>query len=98
MTSTCDAFGEQAAQGAQSNVYDALGRDVQLAVTGGATTTLSYEGTTGQLAGDGADNYSWTPDGILTGTAAAGSSGAGKLDLPTTTPTSPASSPLPARP
>ena len=81
VTSTSDAYGQQAAQGTQSDVYDATGRAVQLAVTGGATTTLSYEGTTGQLAGDGADTYSWTPDGTLTGTAAAGSSGAGKLDL-----------------
>src|SRR5262249_16159482 len=50
-------------------------------VTGGATTALSYEGTTGQLTADGSDTYTWTPDGSLIGTASSGSSGAGKLDL-----------------
>lgn len=82
-TSTSDAYGQQGAQGAQSNTYDALGRDVGTIVTGptGVTTALSYEGTTGQLTSDGAFNYTWTPDGTLIGTAGAGTSGSGVLDL-----------------
>jgi RHS repeat-associated protein len=78
-TSTSDAYGQQGAQGSQSNTYDALGRDVGLAVTNGATTALSYEGTTGQLTSDGAASYTWTPDGTLTGTA--NSPGTGVLDF-----------------
>ena len=81
VTSTSDAYGQQGAQGTQSDTYDALGRDTATTVTGGATTTLSYEGTTGQLAGDGASTYTWTPGGTLAGTAAAGSSGGGVLDF-----------------
>ncbi len=78
VTSTSDAYGQQGSQGSQSDVYDALGRDVQLAVTGGTTTTLSYEGTTGQLTSDGTSDYTWTPDGTLTGTESAGT---GVLDF-----------------
>ncbi|HEX5495264.1 MAG TPA: LamG-like jellyroll fold domain-containing protein [Mycobacteriales bacterium] len=81
VTSTSDAYGQQATQGSQSDVYDATGRDVQVAVTGGATTALSYQGTTGQLTSDGSTTYTWTPDGTLTGAAAVGSSGAGRLNL-----------------
>ena len=79
VTSTSDAYGQQGAQGTQSNTYDALGRDVGITVTSGATTTLSYEGTTGQLTSDGAASYTWTPDGTLTGTA--NSPGTGVLDF-----------------
>jgi RHS repeat-associated protein len=81
VTSTSDAYGQQGAQGSQSDSYDALGRDVGTTVTSGATTTLSYEGTTGQLTSDGTYDYTWTPGGTLTGTAVAGSSGSGVLDL-----------------
>jgi large repetitive protein len=81
VTSTSDTYGQQGAQGSQSDTYDALGRDTGTAVTGGATTTLSYEGTTGQLTSDGAYTYTWTPDGTLAGTALAGSPGSGVLDL-----------------
>ncbi len=83
VTSTSDAYGQQGAQGSQSSTYDALGRDTGLTVTSGTTTTataLSYEGTSGQLASDGAYDYTWTPDGTLTGTAAGGSGG-GVLDF-----------------
>ena len=80
VTSTSDAYGQQGAQGTQSDTYDALGRDTGTTVTGGAATALSYEGTTGQLTGDGASTYTWTPGGTLTGTAA-GSSGGGVLDF-----------------
>jgi RHS repeat-associated protein len=76
-TSTSDAYGQQGAQGSQSNVYDALGRDVKLTV-GATTTSLSYQGSTGQLTSDGTSSYTWTPDGTLTGTV---TSGTGKLDL-----------------
>ena len=79
VTSTSDAYGQQGAQGSQSSTYDALGRDVGVAVTSGATTTLSYEGTTGQLASDGAASYTWTPGGTLTGTA--NSPGTGALNF-----------------
>ncbi|MGH3252502.1 MAG: RHS repeat-associated core domain-containing protein, partial [Trebonia sp.] len=81
VTSTSDAYGQQGAQGTQASTYDALGRDVRLTVAGGAVTTLSYEGTGGQLASDGAYDYTWTPGGTLTGTAGAGSPGAGVLDF-----------------
>jgi len=79
-TSTSDAYGQQGAQGSQSDTYDALGRDVQL-TTAGATTNLSYQDTTGQLTSDGAADYTWTPDGTLTGTEIAGAPGTGVLDL-----------------
>ena len=75
--STSDAYGQQAAQGAQTNTYDATGRDVQL-VGGSTTTNLSYLGTGGQLVADGTATYTWTPSGTLTATAANGS---GTLDL-----------------
>ena len=78
VTSTSDAYGQQGAQGTQADTYDALGRDTGTTVTGGATTALSYEGTTGQLASDGVTGYTWTPGGTLTGT---GASGSGVLDF-----------------
>ena len=79
-TSTSDAYGQQGAQGSQYDTYDALGRDVQL-TSGNATTNLSYQDTTGQLTSDGVGEYTWTPDGTLIGTAAAGVPGSGVLDL-----------------
>ena len=79
-TSTSDAYGQQGAQGGQDNTYDALGRDVQLA-DGSVTTNLSYQSTTGQLASDGASDYTWTPQGTLIGTEAAGAAGTGVLDF-----------------
>ena len=79
-TSTSDAYGQQGAQGSQTDTYDALGRDVQLTV-GSATTNLSYQGNTGQLTSDGADDYTWNADGTLTGTETGSAQGAGVLDL-----------------
>ncbi|HUN30603.1 MAG TPA: LamG-like jellyroll fold domain-containing protein [Trebonia sp.] len=79
-TSTTDAYGQQGSQGTQSDTYDALGRDVQLA-SGSTTTSLSYLDTTGQLTSDGTTSYTFTPSGTLTGTAASGSPGSGTLDL-----------------
>jgi hypothetical protein len=79
VTSTSDAYGQQRTQGTQTDTYDGFGRDVGVTVAGGTATTLSYEGTTGQLTGDGA--YTWTPGGTPTGAASAGSSGSGVLDL-----------------
>jgi RHS repeat-associated protein len=81
VTSTSDAYGQQGAQGSQADVYDALGRDVGTAVTNGATTALSYEGISGQLASDGNSAYTWTPGGTLIGTETAGNPGAGVLDF-----------------
>jgi RHS repeat-associated protein len=78
--STSDAYGQQGAQGTQGNTYDALGRDTQL-TAGSVTTALAYEGTTGQLAGDGASSYTYTPGGTLTGTAPATVPGTGVLDF-----------------
>ena len=78
--STSDAYGQQGAQGTQASTYDALGRDTQLTARGG-TTALSYEGTSGQTASDGASAYTWTPGGTLTGTAPAAAPGTGVLDL-----------------
>ncbi len=78
--STSDAYGQQGTQGTQASTYDALGRDTAL-TNGAATTALAYEGTTGQLAGDGASAYTWTPAGTLTGTAPAAAPGTGVLDL-----------------
>jgi RHS repeat-associated protein len=81
VTSTSDAYGQQGAQGSQSDTYDALGRDTGTAVTRGATTALSYEGATGQLTSDVTYDYTWTPDGTLAGTETAGAPGSGVLDL-----------------
>ena len=53
VTGTSDAYGQQ---GTQTDTYDGLGRDVGVTVAGGTATTLSYEGTTGQLTGDGGTN------------------------------------------
>ena len=80
VTSTSDAYGQQGAQGVQSDTYDALGRDVQL-TTAGVTTNLSYQDNTGHLTSDGGGDYTWTPDGTLTGTETAGAPGTGVLDL-----------------
>ena len=80
VASTSDAYGQQGTQGSQANTYDARGRDVQL-TNASATTNLSYQGTTGQLAGDGTGDYTWTPDGILTGTETTTALGAGVLNF-----------------
>ncbi len=79
VASTSDAYGQQGTQGTQSDTYDALGRDVQL-TSGSTTTSLSYQGNSGQLASDGGSHYTWTPGGTLTGTATA-AGGTGVLDL-----------------
>ena len=80
VASTSDAYGQQGAQGIQADTYDALGRDVQL-TDGSVTTNLSYQGSTGQLTADGTSDYTWTPDGTLTGTETAAAAGSGVLDL-----------------
>ncbi|HET6503257.1 MAG TPA: LamG-like jellyroll fold domain-containing protein [Amycolatopsis sp.] len=77
VASANDAYGQQAVSGSQSSTYDAAGRVVGVAA-GGTATVLSYEGVTGQLAGDGTATYSWSPDGTLVGTAG---TGGGKLDF-----------------
>jgi RHS repeat-associated protein len=67
-----DAYGDLASvPGGVSYGYDGLGRPVTRADSSG-TTSLSYLGTGGTVASDGADDYSYDPSGDLTGEGAAG--------------------------
>ncbi|HEY2448289.1 MAG TPA: LamG-like jellyroll fold domain-containing protein, partial [Mycobacterium sp.] len=78
---TADAYGQQVTEATQSYLYDALGRDLQVTSGSGGVTPLSYEGASDLLTSDGANTYTWTPDGTLTATGAVGGSASqGKLD------------------
>ena len=80
VASTSDAYGQQATQGTQSDTYDALGRDVQL-TSGSTTTACPTRAPAGSSPATGAADYTWTPDGTLTGTAPAASPAPASLDL-----------------
>jgi large repetitive protein len=76
VTTTNDAFGQAITQGNQSYAYDGVGRVVTDTTSGGGTRTLSYSGTTNEVAGDGTSTYSRGPGGGLVGVR---TGGAGKL-------------------
>ena len=69
-----DAFGQQITQGTQTYLTDALGRVITDTAAGGPTTTFSYSGTGNNLASDGTNTYTWTPDGSLVGINTVGGS------------------------
>jgi len=68
---TADAYGEFTDNGVQINTYDALGRTITDSGLGGSHS-LSYVGTSTQIASDGASTYSYTPSGSLTGVGVQG--------------------------
>jgi large repetitive protein len=74
VSTTNDAFAQTVTQGTQTYAYDALGRVVTDATSGGGTRTLTYTGTGNTLAGDGTSTYSRDPAGGLVGVKT-GSSG-----------------------
>jgi RHS repeat-associated protein len=64
---TSDAYGQTITAGTQTYAYDALGRMITDATSGGGTRTFSYTGTGNTLAGDGGSTYGRDPSGALVG-------------------------------
>lgn len=69
-TATSDAYGQAITQAGQTYTYDASGRLISSA--GKDAFTLSYAGTTSQIASDGTWNYTYDPGGTLTAVGVSG--------------------------
>ncbi|MFB9831444.1 LamG-like jellyroll fold domain-containing protein [Actinoallomurus acaciae] len=68
VSSTSDAYGQQVTQGTETYLNDATGRVLTATTNGsGVTATFSYSGVGNDLASDGANTYTHTPDGSLVG-------------------------------
>jgi RHS repeat-associated protein len=79
VSSTSDAYGQQVTQGTETYLNDAIGRVLTATTSGaGVTATFSYSGAGNDLASDGSNTYTRTPDGSLVGI---GTSGGGSAVL-----------------
>ncbi|HEV3380095.1 MAG TPA: LamG-like jellyroll fold domain-containing protein [Trebonia sp.] len=81
VSSTYDAYGDQITDGTQSYSYDAQGRMVSDSGGSGQTGyNFSYVGSTGTIASDGVNTYTWDPSGTsLVGIGVSGDQTAGVL-------------------
>ncbi|HSR84734.1 MAG TPA: RHS repeat-associated core domain-containing protein [Streptosporangiaceae bacterium] len=69
-STTSDAYGQAITQAGQTYAYDANGR--LTAASGKDAFTLTYAGTTSQIASDGTWNYAYDPGGTLASTRVSG--------------------------
>jgi RHS repeat-associated protein len=74
---TFDAYGDQASAGSRTYSYDALGRLVTDVPSSGGGYAFSYVGSTGTIASDGADDYTWDPSGSVLAASGTGGGGTG---------------------
>ena len=75
LATTFDAYGDQATAGTRTYGYDALAGSPPDAPSSGGGYSFSYVGSTGTIASDGADDYTWDPSGSVL--AASGAAGGG---------------------
>lgn len=83
VTSSFDAFGDQVTQGPETHVTDGLGRLTSATDSAaGPAYNFSYDGTSGTIASDGVNTYTWDPSGSsLVGVGTPGGSTTGALAL-----------------